>query len=467
MTSPRTVLIVEDDAVMRTTLAKHLGSSHRVLVGATCSEARALHAENRVDLVILDLHLPDGDGLALVEQFRRDDESEVVVVTAYPKIQSAVRALKAGALDYINKPFDLDEFDLVVQKALEHRRLRDEVVALRRERPSMGGVERILGHAPAIARVRQEIRQVAATPDTTVLVLGESGVGKDLIGEAVHQESARRKGSFVRVNASSIPATMIEAELFGHERGAFTDAKSSRRGLLEIADAGTLFLDEIGDLPLELQPKLLQVLETRRFRRVGGNRELEVNVRFVAATNRDLEGMVREGRFRGDLLYRLNVFPILVPPLRERREDVVFLARHFLDDASRRLGKALKGFSPSALARMDAYKWPGNVRELRNVVERAVILARDEVVNVHDLPAWEQPTSTPTPCPDGCVAFPGDLSALPRLEDVERRYILCVYRQAGNNKTRAAQVLGLSRVTLREKLRQYGIADEGGSNSTT
>ncbi|MBI3184165.1 MAG: sigma-54-dependent Fis family transcriptional regulator [Myxococcales bacterium] len=462
MNAAGAVLVVEDDQVMRATLAQHLGREHQVVTASSCSEARAAFARNRVELVILDLNLPDGDGLDLVHAFRRDDEAEVVVITAYPKVQSAVRALKAGAFDYINKPFELEEFDIVIAKALGHRRLRDEVVALRRQRPQVQGVERITGESGAISRLREEIRQVAQTPDTTVLIRGESGTGKELVAEAIHAESSRSDGPFVRVNCSSIPATMLEAELFGHERGAFTDAKSARRGLVEMANRGTLFLDEIGDLPLELQPKLLTVLESRRFRRLGGNREISVDVRFVAATNRDLEAMVAAGHFRDDLLFRLKVFAAQVPPLRERQGDVVLLATHFLADAARRMAKKVTGFSAAALERLTGYGWPGNVRELRNAVERAVILARSEAIEPANLPADVTTGVSRTVCVDFCPAFPEGLPSFPPLEEIERRYVLCVYHQAQENKTRAAEMLGISRVTLREKLRQSGVADEGG-----
>ncbi|MBI2388598.1 MAG: sigma-54-dependent Fis family transcriptional regulator [Deltaproteobacteria bacterium] len=440
---------------MREALTRRLSSRHRVVAAASCVEAREVFARSRVDLVVLDLNLPDGDGLSLIPIFLQDREAEVVVVTAYPEVQSAVRALKAGAFDYINKPFELDEFDVVVDKALEHCRLRAEVMTLRRAGPRAGGVERILGGSHPIERVREDIRRVAETPATTVLIRGETGTGKELVAEAVHDESKRRHAPIVRVNCSSIPASMMEAELFGHERGAFTDAKSSRRGLIELAHGGTLFLDEIGDLPLELQPKLLRVLESRCLRPLGGSREVEVDVRFVAATNRDLESMQAERRFREDLFFRLNVFAISVPPLRERAGDVTLLASHFLGELCRRLGKSPKTLSQEALSRLEAYRWPGNVRELSNVVERAVIVARGEIVSTADLAVPEGPHVT-APVPGEALVSPG-AGAYPPLEAIERRYVLQVYEQTGRNKTRAAEILGLSRVGLREKLKGYGV----------
>ncbi len=459
MSARRGVLVVEDDALLRQSLVLHLKARYSAISAASCAEARAAFERHSPDLVVLDLNLPDGDGLSLVEAFRRDGAAEVVVMTAFPKVQSAVRALKAGALDYLNKPFELDEFDLVVERAIEHRGLRDEVDGLRRQNPKVGGLDRILGDAPAIVSLREEILQVARTPDTTVLVRGETGTGKELVAEAVHAESMRRKNAFVRVNCSSIPASMVESELFGHERGAFTDARAARQGLVELAEGGTLFLDEIGDLPLDLQPKLLTVLESRCFRRIGGNREIATDARFVAATNRDLEAMVKEGRFRADLLFRLKVFEVFVPALGERRSDLAVLARHFLAGFAQRLGRPVPALSASAAAALARYSWPGNVRELRNVLERAVILARGDTIERIDLPD-EGAVSAPSACLDFCPCNPEGAGSFPPLSEVEARYLGCVYRLVGGNKTRAAEILGISRVTLREKLRQSGVGGD-------
>ena len=454
----RTILVVEDDAVLREALADHLAHDHRVIAAGSRAQALAAFERQSVDLVVLDMHLPDGDGLSLIETFRADDHApQVVVVTAFPKVQAAVRALKAGAFDFINKPFDLDQLEIVISKALEHRGLQIAVDVAARTSPKPGGVERMLGGSQVVERLRTEVLQVAGTPDTTVLVRGESGAGKELVAEAVHHESAapRADGPLVRLDCSSIPETMMEAELFGHERGAFTDAKASRRGLLELADGGTLFLDEIGDLPAALQPKLLRVLETRRFRRVGGNREIEVDVRFVAATNRDLEAMVREGLFREDLLFRLKVFTVTLPPLRERSEDIAALAEHFLAELGRRIGRPKSGFTPAAMELFKSYAWPGNVRELRNVTERAVIVAQGDQINADDLP-HDLRSSAPADA-DSCEVCPlvadGGASPTP-LSEVERRYVACVYDRLDQNKTRTAEALGISRVTLRERLKR-------------
>ena len=453
MAAEQTILIVEDDCIMRESLEMHLGRVQNVTAVGTCAEAVSMFEKQHFDLVILDINLPDGEGLDLIGYFRQKDQSIVVVITAYPKVQTAIGALKAGAFDYINKPFDLEEFDLVINKALEDRRLRDEVSALKRQRTKASGVDRILGRHPSLTRLREEVCQVAATPDTTVLVIGESGTGKELVAEAVHAESARRGKSLVRVNCSAIPASMMEAELFGHERGAFTDAKMSRRGLIEIGNDGTVFLDEIGDLPLELQPKLLRVIESRSFRRIGGAREIHVNVRFVAATNRDLADMVRNGTFREDLYFRLKVFELRVPPLRDRISDIPVLSAHLLSILTQHLERDILGISAEAVERMMNYSWPGNVRELKNILERAVILSRDDEIVSIDLPCDLTP-SIPDDCEGYCPAFPSGFDSFPVLSILEDRYIECVYKKSGHNKTRAAQILGISRVTLRERLKQ-------------
>lgn len=459
MTRKWKILIVEDDVLMRSSLAQHLGLEHLVLVASSGKEALDLFGRHMIDLVILDLNLPDGDGLSLIATFRQDGETEVVVITAFPKVQSAVGALKAGALDYINKPFDLAEFDLVVAKTLKQRDMQSEISSLRRMVRPQSGVNRILGETPAIVRVRQLITRVAATPLTTVLVRGESGTGKELVAEAVHHESSRQCGPFMRVNCSSIPATMLEAELFGHERGAFTDAKASRCGLFEAATGGTLFLDEIGDLPIELQPKLLTVLESRTFRRLGGNRERNADVRIVAATNRDLEAMISAGTFRKDLLYRLKVFEIVMPPLRERRPDIEMLSIHFLAELRPLLGGSTRKFAPKALQMLTGHSWPGNARELRNVLERSLILSDSETITAMDLMLDPKQALAAT-CMELCPANPENCGSFSTLAEIELRYIKCVHRRMGGNKTRAAEILGISRLTLREKLKQIGIDEE-------
>jgi DNA-binding NtrC family response regulator len=318
-----------------------------------------------------------------------------------------------------------------------------------------------VGSSAAIEHVRGLVRRVAATPDTTVLIRGESGTGKGLIAEAVHWESERRHRPFVGLNCSSLPPALIEAELFGHERGAFTDAKAVRRGLAEESHGGTLFLDEIGDLPLELQPKLLALLESRTFRRIGGNRETSVDIRIVAATHRDLEAMVRERTFRADLLFRLKVFEIVSPPLRERGDDIEALVHHFLGEMCRHFGRPAASISPAALGILHTHAWPGNVRELRNALERAMVLADGNTLRATDLPVDLVNPKPSAECRGSCPAHPAGLGSFPTAAEIERRYVRCVYRAAGGNKTRAAEILGISRLTLREKLKQMDQAADG------
>jgi len=449
------LLLVEDEALFQRSLASHLGVVYEVAIAGSLGEAREACSRLRFDVALCDLHLPDGDSFQLVAELAAVEGTEVIVMTADASPRSAVSALKAGAFDYLNKPFDLTELDLVIAKAVEHVGLRREVAALRQSVPATRGVERIIGCCPSMDALRSDILQVAATPDTTVLVRGETGTGKELVAEAIHHASDRRDSPLIRVNCSSLPTTMIEAEIFGHVRGAFTDAKTSRRGLIEMAHGGTLLLDEIGDMPIELQPKLLRVIESRRVRRLGGDRESSVDVRFVAATNRDLDQLVREGKFREDLLFRLQVFELVAPPLRSRPSEISLLARHLLTQLASRLGRNVSGFTEQAMTRLESYDWPGNVRELRNVIERAIILCRGQSITPELLrigPLRAQAGSNG----NGSL-FPAAVEACLALDDLDQAYVRHVYELCDSNKTRAAEVLSISRVTHRERLRRAGV----------
>lgn len=438
------LLLVEDDKVLAQSLIRHLGRQHDVRQAATVHEASVASSDWRPDVVLLDVNLPDGSGLSLVERFYKDDGADVIVLTAFPKIEAVVSAMKAGAREYLVKPVDIDELDLSIERVLERRRIGTALEAATRVRGLPRGCERLLGQSTTIQRVREAVARVAATHDTTALIRGETGTGKELVAEAIHASSSRRGNPLIHVDSPSIPATMVEAELFGHERGAFTDAKASRRGLIELGDGGTVFLDEIGDLPLELQPKLLRVLEARSVRRIGSSRETAIDVRFVVATNRPLEAMARDGKFRSDLLYRLKVFEIALPALRERLEDVAGLARHFVAQVARRAGVPPRPLSSSATAALEHHDWPGNVRELRNVIERAVVSARGDEISAADLGLD--------------LAAPPSAGSAPRtLADAIREHVLRVYEACGRNKTHTAQALGISRVTLREKLQEYDV----------
>jgi DNA-binding NtrC family response regulator len=446
------ILLVDDDDTLRQTLGEVLARHYQVDQAASAAEALDLARRAGYGLALLDLRLPDGNGLDLLRQLQEiDDRLLIVVMTAYPEVRTAVSALKAGAYDYLNKPFDLDDLRVLVRRALETRRLRDEVERLRAVTPAPEGLENMIGDSTAFRQMREITRRIAAAARTPVLIRGESGTGKERIAQAVHSLSSRAAGPWVTLNCSAIAEGLLESEMFGHEKGAFTDAVATKRGLLELADGGTLFLDEVGDLSPALQPKLLRVIETQSFRRVGGQREVGVDVRFVAATNRDLNELIRLARFREDLYYRLNVAGIDVPPLRERREDILPLARHFLDQAAGVMGLRERGLDRASEARLTAYAWPGNVRELRNVMERSLILSGGGLIRPEHLPK-ELCGTVPCPAREGA-----DLPFA--LADMEARHIRRILEHCKGNKTRAAGLLGITRLTLRNKAKQYRLVE--------
>jgi len=444
------ILLVDDDDTLRQTLAEVLARHYQVDQAAGTAAALELARRANYALALLDLRLPDGDGLELLARLQEiDDQLLAVVMTAYPEVRTAVSALKAGAYDYLNKPFDLDDLRGLVRRALETRNLRDEVARLRAAIPTPASLDEMIGASPAFTAMLDMTRRIAAAARTPVLIRGESGTGKERVAQAIHALSPRAAGPWVTLNCSAIAEGLLESEMFGHEKGAFTDAVASKRGLLELADGGTLFLDEVGDLSPALQPKLLRVIETQAFRRVGGQRERAVDVRFVAATNRDLNELIRQGRFREDLYYRLNVAGIDVPPLRERREDIPPLARHFLDRAAAAMGLRHRGLIPATEARLAAYAWPGNVRELRNVLERALILSGGDSIHPGHLP---RELCAEAPCAERDT---GDFAY--SLADMEARHIRRVLEHCKGNKTKAAGLLGITRLTLRNKVKQYGL----------
>ncbi|MDD5296150.1 MAG: sigma-54 dependent transcriptional regulator [Rhodocyclaceae bacterium] len=447
------ILIIEDDETLRLTLGGFLRRLGFATDEAACGEeGLGLARERRHDLVLLDLRLPDIQGLDVIPRLKEhDEEALVVTMTAYPEVRTAVAALKAGAYDYINKPFDLEDLASLIGRALETRRLRREV-AWRRAQSQVCELEGLIGDSPAFRELVAITQKIAASK-VPVLIHGESGSGKERVARAIHCQSPRAGGPWVTLNCSALPEGLMESEMFGHEKGAFTDAKQQKRGLLELADGGTLFLDEIGDLSLTLQPKLLRVLETHSFRRLGGSREIEVDVRFVAATHRDLPEMVKAGRFREDLYYRLNVGAIQVPPLRARREDIVALARHFLREAALAIGSPLPLLPAEVEQQLSTYAWPGNVRELRNVLERAVILSEDGRLSTRLLPPEMAGTSSPV------AVAPGG-GPVATLAEVEAAHIRTVLAHCKGNKTRAAELLGIARLTLRNKLKELRLDDE-------
>ena len=455
------VLIVDDERSLRFSLGEWARDAGLRPVEVT-SGREALEAlkSQAVDAVLLDLRLGDEDGLQVLKRLREEDPKlPVVMLTGHGSIQHAIQATKLGAYDFIQKPPDLEHLGVVLHRALEHARLQREVdhhrAAVLGDR---FGQSRMLGESAGFRRAIELLDRAAKSPSATVLVQGETGTGKELMAHYLHQHSARAAGPFIALNCSAIPENLLESELYGHERGAFTDAKHSRKGLLDLADTGTLFLDEIGEMAVPLQAKLLRVLETLTFRRVGGHADIRVDVRFVAATHRDLKRQVADGKFREDLYHRLNVVPILMPPLRQRPEDIQPLAERFIDVVSAELGRLKARLHPDALRAMRDYSWPGNVRELKNVVERVLLLEAEDEIRLEHLPAELTGRSRTSAEPDSFDAFPA--ASVRPLAELERMAIVHALRVCDGNKTRAAQQLGISRQTLRTKLKEYQMGDD-------
>jgi len=448
------ILIVEDDNTIRVTVGNFLArQGFHVEAAENGQQALTLLKVKTFELVLLDLHLPDMHGLDILARIKEsDDQPLVVIMTAYPEVRTAVAALKAGAYDYINKPFDLEDLQELIRRAMETQRLRREV-AWRRAQSGTCVIEGLIGTSEPFRNMLEMTAKIATAGKVPVLIRGESGTGKEGIAQAIHCRSPRADGPWITLNCSALPEGLMESEVFGHERGAFTDAKQMKRGLLELADGGTLFLDEIGDLSLALQPKLLRVLETQTFRRVGGQKEIQVDVRFVSATHRDLPGMVQRGQFREDLYYRLNVGAIDIPALRERQEDILPLARHFLEKTAPVVGATCSDIDTAVAPLLEMYRWPGNIRELRNVMERAAILAMGETVTARHLPREIVGAGAALVTPPVAVH---DTAAAPirSLAAVEEDHIRQVLQQCGGNKTQAAEILGISRLTLRNKIKE-------------
>ncbi len=442
------VLIVDDEADGRETLAQLVESwGYDVRAAADGREAHRAALDWHPDVILSDLVMPGADGLWLLRALRTDlPECPVVLLTGRGSVQTAVQAIKEGAYDFIEKPLDTSRLRVVLERALEKKRTLREVQLLKRRLAALVPGTDLIGAAPAMQRVLELVRKVAPSV-ASVVIQGESGTGKEVLARAVHSLSPRHDGPFLALNCSAIPATLIEAELFGYERGAFTGAVERRPGDFELASGGTLFLDEIGELPLELQGKFLRVLEERRVRRRGGRAEVEVDVRVLCATQGDLRDAARAGRFREDLYFRLHVFTIELPPLRDRREDVPLLAQHFVDKFNAETGRRVQGVTPAAMAVLQAHAWPGNIRELRNVLERAMILVEGDLIGVEQLP----PELLPASPEEESLRVPFDLT----LDEVERRYLLATLRRLGGNKARTAEALGVSEKTLYNKLGRY------------
>ena len=455
MAEAPTLLVADDDPAVRESLERTLKrEGYRVVVASDGQAGLEQLKAGGVDLVLADLKMPGLSGLELLKATKTvAPDVDVIMLTAFGTVEEAVQAMKDGAYDFLTKPFQRAQLIRLIRKALERRALIAENRALQQRLDDLLRQGAVIGTSPAFQRMMMLIEQVAPSM-ATVLIQGESGAGKELAARAIHERSARRAGPFVAVNCAALPETLLESELFGYEKGAFTGAAGRKEGRFELADGGTLFLDEVADLSPVTQPKILRVLQEGEFERVGGTKTLRVDVRIVTATNQDLAQLVREKRFREDLYYRLNVITITVPPLRERREDIPFLAHHFLRVYAAKNNRKLDGFSEEALARLDAYSWPGNVRELENAVERAVVLARGSVVEVTDLPAS---VVEGAPSADWVKAIPVGTS----LAEVEQQLLEETLRQTKGNKTLAAKLLGIDPKTVFRKLKQAGPEEAG------
>jgi DNA-binding NtrC family response regulator len=464
------ILIVEDKDSLRVMLRLALeAQGHSVIEARDQPEAVSALQRTRPGVVLSDLRLTEGDGFGVLRAAKElDPELPVIVMTAFGSIQDAVAAMKEGALDFLAKPVDPDHLLLLVERALAHRRLATENILLREELAHRRGAPKIVGEDLRLKAVSLALHRAAAT-DTTVLLEGESGTGKELFARALHALSPRADGPFVAINCAAIPETLLETELFGHEKGAFTGAAGRKPGKFELAHRGTLFLDEIGDLPLTLQAKILRALEEKRFERIGGTVPLQVDVRVVAATNRNLKAAVAAREYREDLYFRLSVFPILIPPLRDRADDIPMLARYFIERYSRDLNKPPLALAPSAVEELRTYGWPGNVRELQNCIERAVILTEGDTIHARHLNlsfrqsgAAPMPES-PAPNPWAQIDLSGSLADASRrtLAEVERRKIEQAMKEAGGNTLRAAELLQVSSKVLVAKLREHGLDSPG------
>jgi DNA-binding NtrC family response regulator len=462
------ILIVDDQESIRHFIEKAMvDEGYQVTTTGEGKKALALAGEGLPDLVLLDLRLPDLHGLEVLKKLKEDDpDRQVIIMTAFGDVESAVRAMKLGAHDYVNKPINLEQLFITVDKAVESRKLWRELKHLRNRVNDRFAKDLVRSDCRSMKEVYQTIEQVASSDTTSVLIQGESGTGKEHLANMIHEMSARRDKPFLEINCAAIPKELLESELFGHEKGAFTDARAQKQGLLEMANGGTLFLDEVGEMSLQIQVKLLRVLERMTFKRVGGTKDIQVSVRIISATNQDLQRMCEEGRFREDLFYRLKVVPVRVPPLRERRDDILPLAKHFLYAFSKQFGKEFQGLSPEAEHTLLDYPWPGNIRELKNLMERTVLLENGPRVEVEMLKLGSGRTTRETDSPVAQLELLLEQPGLPTegipfeelLGEIEKSLIIKASEATNWNQSRTADLLQLKRDKLRYRMKLYGIS---------
>jgi len=453
------ILVVDDEKLIRWNIIEKLNQMGFITEEAgNVAEAKQIVHKKMLDLAIVDLRLPDGEGMDILKEISiKQPGVPAIMITAYSSVSNAVEAMKNGAFDYISKPFEIDELMLRIQRAIEQSHLRNSIQVGLQQSKRIFNLSHIIGKSPKIQEVKQILKRVAESPSTTILLLGESGTGKDIAGRVIHYESERAIYPFMNITCTALPENLLESELFGYEQGSFTGADHLKKGLFELANYGTVFMDEIGDTPLSVQSKILRVLEEKAFKRIGGTADIYVDVRVIVATNKDLEEMVRAGTFREDLYYRLNVVPIVLPPLRERCEDIPLLAEHFLNLFNKEFRRNRKGFSDEAMSKLLSYHWPGNVRELRNVIERAVLLGKDEIIQGDEIIL-------------GRVSFGGvrtmnnEFVLLPpsgcSLDDVEKSLIRQALERTNWNLTRAGALLNITRDQVRYKAEKYGLKPE-------
>jgi len=449
------ILIIEDEKLIRWSLRQRFQDEGFMVDEAeTAEEGLEKWAAETYDLVMLDYKLPDKTGIEVLELIRSQDHDVVVLMmTAYSSVDSAVQAMKLGAFDYVSKPFQMDALMLTVNKALSTTQLKRELRDLRARMKQEYGFSKLLGSCAAMQKLFQMISDVASSGASTVFLRGESGTGKDLVAKTIHYNSDRANKPFMNITCTAITETLLESELFGHERGAFTDARQMKKGLLELADGGTVFLDEVGDMPPQLQAKLLRFLEEKVFRRVGGVHDIEVDVRVIAATNRDVNQLIEEGKFREDLFYRLNIIPVDLPPLRQRDGDVTLLAEHYVQVYAREFRKDVHGMTAAALKKLPAYSWPGNVRELRNVIERAVLLCKQNEIGPDDLVLGRGETR------DSSVFVRLPAGGI-RIDEIEEQLVKQALAMSNDNQTQAAKLLHLSRDQLKYRMDKYGMGKD-------